>query len=486
MTAIQKNVSSLVDITVAPNIVVTAAAGSAGQAITYNGPTAAAFTIVNTSTQYAIEYRCDGKAWQYLGKGVGARIVGNPTNVFARLINDGATSVQVELSAEGLPTAGDGFPVVPSGLALTASNTQFPNYAKALAELAAGQSAAGVNVGIIGDSLTVGQYALTSAQAGVAPFSLARLLAGMTGGTDNATFGGIQKSDGNIGNLIASDSRITQGAGTSWVCSQLGPKVIGGGFDYVGASAGAPLTFTPDAPWDTVDIYFVTNTAYGTAAVSGAVTGTLNTAGALGLGVLTLTKAHGNGAVTLTPNGTGQIHVVGINCYSKTIPKLNFLKMGVGNSTSGDWADSAANWRSVPALQLFMATSKVPLWIIQLGTNDMMTNVPVATFQTNLQTVVTTVKRTSSNLAGGDVVLMVPPPIPFGTKDEALQMSFRDAIYEVAGANGLRVIDNYVDYVNPANGSARGWYSTVHSLHMNAAGYGQTASNVYKSIVSYR
>lgn len=388
-------------------------------------------------------------------------------------VDPGGNSVAVVNSQNGQPLS--------IGSASAALSTALPTYSKALAELAAGIGSA--EVAIVGDSLSVGQFAESTVFPNAAAASLARLLAASTGGTDNATFGGIQIGDTSIANMIASDSRFSQGAGNAWQTARLGAVVsFGTTLSYLpgGTPVGAPLTFTPTEPWDTVDIHYISNTSYGSVAVSGAVTGTITSTAALDVKVLTLTKAHGLGAVTLTP--TNENHILGVNCYSKSVPRLNFLKMGAGSSTSANWTDNTAVYKAQQALQKYMAAKRVHLWIVQLGTNDEVTSVPVADYKTNMQTLITNLKRSDTNVNGGDVVLCVPPPIPFGRISEAIQASYREAIYALAETNRLLVVDNYVAFVSPTYGAGKGWYSATESLHLKASGYAECAANIKKSL----
>lgn len=357
-----------------------------------------------------------------------------------------------------------------------AMSTALPTYSKALAELAAGVGSA--DVAILGDSLSVGQFAESTAYPNASTASLARLLAAQTGGTDNTFFGGIQLGNFDINNFLASDSRVTQGAGTAWQTARLGATVLGTSFSWLGTGTGAPLTFSPTDPWDTVDVYYVANTGYGSCAISGSVTGSFDSNATLAVNSLQLTKAQGVGSLTFTP--TNETHIVGINFYSKSVPRLNFLKTGAGSSASANWVDNSAVYKSQQALPKLMATKRIHLWLVQIGTNDMLTSVPVATYKTNMQTLIDNLKRSATNVNGGDVVLVVPPPIP--TVTAAIQASFREAIYALAETNRLLVVDNYVDFVSATYGASKGWYSTVQNVHLNATGYIELASNIRKSL----
>lgn len=87
------------------NVVVTAAAGTAGARLNY-GIDTESFTMVNTDRGAGIEYRSpDDGTWKYLGKGNGVEINGNANTLLARLVGDGGTSVQLEVTGVAQPVA---------------------------------------------------------------------------------------------------------------------------------------------------------------------------------------------------------------------------------------------------------------------------------------------------------------------------------------------------------------------------------------------
>jgi lysophospholipase L1-like esterase len=154
------------------------------------------------------------------------------------------------------------------------------------------------------------------------------------------------------------------------------------------------------------------------------------------------------------------------------------LRLGCGNSQSSDWAASG-NWKSLDFLNLIKTTSPQHLWIIQLGANDVISSVPVATYITNIQTLITNLKASSTNVQGGDVVLMTTPPL--NGVSLANNLLYRQAVYDLAKNNDLLVIDNYSDFVSFANGNANGWYSSANTVHQSALGYIEVVNNMFNS-----
>ena len=343
-----------------------------------------------------------------------------------------------------------------------------------------------VNIGIIGDSLSVGQFAYSNSAGlpwsygGSQTASLASLLANRLEGNDDNTWGGAQCGDLSIYEMIAYDTRITQSAGGSWGTYNLGVKIIAGGFDYFAGGVGAGLTFTPNSAWDTVDIYWLQNQGYGSLSISAnGISTSISSHGALGLATTTLTKANGHSPFTMTP--TGENHIVGLNFYSRLRPNINFLQLGCGGTTSGQWVNNSSNWTSLPALEKIMATNQVHLWLIQLGANDQIQFGldGLNNYQANMQTLINTLKKTNTNPIGGDVVLMVTPPIkPFAHASLATNIQYRATIYTLAKMNNLFVIDNY-DYFSSFDiANALGWYSVSNNIHQSTLGYEEVINNI--------
>ena len=344
-----------------------------------------------------------------------------------------------------------------------------------------------VNVGIIGDSLSVGQFAFSSNSGlpwyygGSASYSLAALLANEKAGNDDNTWGGAQCGENSVYNETLFDSRLQQGSGNPWQTWQLGVKVIAAGFDYASSGIGAPLSFTPNNPWDSVDIYWIQNTGYGSMSIqANGISKTLNSNAPLGLASSTLSKNHGLDTLTITP--TNENHIVGLNFYSKTKPSMNFLRLGCGNSTSVQWANSSMNWTSIPALQKIMSTNRVHLWVIQLGANDQIQVGlgGLSNYSSNIQTLINTLKfDPSKNPNGGDVVLMVSPPInTYGHASLATNSQYRQSIYSLALLNNLYVLDNYDYLVNFNVANSLGWYSVSNNIHESSIGYQAVINNI--------
>ena len=430
------------------------------------------FALVGSGSPYKLAWS-DSSGWNTLGA---ASYSG-----FAALVND--------YNANALGSGGE-FRVKDSlltydGVYLKAKSSEeyfknkLPIYWQARRAQKSGRTPC--RVAIIGDSLSVGQFGGGGPNwysGGSEQYALTRLLAQITGGTDSSFWGGAQLGmvSTPIANDLTNDTRISQGAGTTWLTNQLTIKTIGADFDAM-YGANAPLTFTPSESWDTVDVYYIAETGYGSMAVTGSVSGTINSASftTSGVNVVSYTKTLGAGSITFTP--TNENHIVGVDFYATTSPKLNLLRMATGNSKTSDWVTTSGNWQSLDSLKAVMSKNPVQLWIINLGTNDQIGGVTAATFSTNLQTLITSLKyNAASNPNGGDVVLMAPPFVTdYGSANAASRKAYQNAIYALAASNGLHVVDGLSHYVDYTYANGQGWLSPSNTVHGTASGYQQVA-----------
>ncbi len=361
-----------------------------------------------------------------------------------------------------------------------------PTYWNALQLQQAGFSPC--RIAIIGDSLSVGQFAQanTSGQPWYqgAPYqsSLSALLAGLLAGTDSTFFGGVQKSDtgaAGLSHMLSYDTRISQGAGIGWQTYYIGYPTIGANFDAIGATA--TLTFSPVEAWDKVDIYSIKESGYGSLTLSGAVSGTINSGGfsASGVNVDSFSKSYGTGAITLTP--TNENHIVGLDFYSTTSPKLNVLKLGLGSSTSADWTATGSNWHSLDCLNFIKTSNPVHLYVLQVGANDMINNGSggLSAYISNMQALITALQMSSTNPTGGDVLLVFPPLVN-GASNSVVQL-YKNALWQLARSNGCLFVDAMAAFLNNSYASGKNWLSVANNVHCSAAGYAALAGYIYAS-----
>ena len=309
------------------------------------------------------------------------------------------------------------------------------------------------------------------ASAGASPKSWPDLLAGML------TVRGLPASrDSCFGNkglaaysdFAAYDPRNTGGS-TGWGYAY--PTL--GGYGWQNSSNSNPRSFQPDGQVNTVEIYSrgqansrvftVTLDAdptvigtYDLASASEAVV--KNTASfALGTHKINIQRISGQGVTTL-----------GLIAYNSAVPAVDVINGGWRGSVS---ADHVAPTNPLSAIN--MLTQLTPgLAIFAVGTNDLNTGVPAATYKANMAALIAT-----QQAAGGDALLVNPTYGSPGYGTPELREAYRQALVDLGTTYGCDVID-----MEEAFGgySAALFYDTVHE---NAPGNQYIAAAVAARIL---
>ena len=127
---------------------------------------------------------------------------------------------------------------------------------------------------------------------------------------------------------------------------------------------------------------------------------------------VTAGSAGTSNAVTLSWVSGTSVQVIGIEAFSSTTRRIRFSNAGFSGSTSGVWTDANTSLSAIKAWA-------PDLTIIMLGINDAQSNIPPATYQANIQTIITNAK-----LSGDVVVMTVVPSDPSLTTAVALEKSY--------------------------------------------------------------
>jgi lysophospholipase L1-like esterase len=317
----------------------------------------------------------------------------------------------------------------------------------AVARVLAGTGTA--KVALVGDSTTMGAYASGVIHAGNKPIAypaqLAKILAAKgIPATNDSWFG-----TGNVTPATAAGYTAYNAAVTFPVAGFAPGSIPGlGAFAMASTTNGATLAFAPTIAFDTIDIYFL----------GGVPAGTFNV------------NVDGGASLQLvTPGGTHTVQVVTITGVALATHTINIVTASASPTFIAGMAVRASatkrvevynmGWSSVEVLNpgnasisyalptdgthqyvYFVALPVVApdLTIINLTINDI-DNQPssVAVYQAALQTMV------AQALVSGDCVLMVGNPGNKAnwTTSPAVAASYQAAVYAVAIANGIPVID---------------------------------------------
>lgn len=101
-----------------------------------------------------------------------------------------------------------------------------------------------------------------------------------------------------------------------------------------------------------------------------------------------------------------------------------------------------------------------PCYLICLGINDWIGNLPVGQYITNMTALIAACK------ISGDVILTTPTP---NTNSIGLQPQYVAAMYQLAEVNNCVLIDNYNRFVNETIANSLGFMSD--SIHPSPPGY---------------
>ncbi|MGF7131891.1 lysophospholipase L1-like esterase [Paraburkholderia sp. EB58] len=261
--------------------------------------------------------------------------------------------------------------------------------------------------------------------------------------------------------LPLADPRIA--LGTGW--SNTGQTSMGG-LSLFNNTTTNPVSFTPINAFDTFDIWTVCNSGLGTvtADIGGAVLATISTStGTHGATKTTVSTgaAPATGTINVRLSGTlASVFLIGIEAYNSTLPKVSVWNQGWCGGTTANITGNASPWSTLPAL----VAAAPNLVMCGIGINDSRTGVTLAQYIANYQELITAITAVS------DMVLFVENPPEISVVTTALWTQFQQAVYQLAAANNLPLIDLTQRWVSWAYSNALGYY--YDALHPYAAGYG--------------
>lgn len=227
------------------------------------------------------------------------------------------------------------------------------------------------------------------------------------------------------------DSRVS---GSGFIPSQ-GQATYGGMLAGNNGAAGQVLTLTQSAPFDKIDIYYVRNSGGSTFTVDvdGGAAAFTSSNGSQAYLKQTITVARGTHVINVTSIGVG-VNICAILPYDSQNPAIEIINNGMGGQTEQYFVTATNVWS--PSNSAAISTFKPDLDIIELTINAARNSETVASYITNMQTIISA--RLAQNI---DVVLSTGTP--FSGATTPAQVAFVNAVYQLAIANNLPVIDLY-------------------------------------------
>jgi hypothetical protein len=260
---------------------------------------------------------------------------------------------------------------------------------------------------------------------------------------------------------------------------------VGPGGRYFSLSGVASVSFTTKSAVNTCDLYYVQGSGTGTIKWSvdgGATTNIITTNGTTGVGKSTI--ALGSVAVHTVKVEwvSGSNFFMGFDCYDNTTNAVRVWNWGWHGSNTGNasnWTQSQAAYG--PIFAPAQATMRPDL-ILGMGiANDWNTsnNFTNATVAANLQTLI-------DNWSVNSDIVMVTPVNTAGASwpSAAVQKSYIDTLYAVAGANGFPILDEYAWMQDNATALALG-LSNTDQTHKTKAGHNITATKVGRALLDW-
>jgi len=269
------------------------------------------------------------------------------------------------------------------------------------------------------------------------------------------------------------DTRVVQGAG--WNAA---PTVVVGGnaFRYQ-TGAASIFAFTPAGAFDNFKIWYIKQTPSGGFAVNvdgGASLGTVSTTGAgQTVGHSDFTVTRGTHTINLTASNDNQIIFLGIEVWDSTVPAIDIVQAGWHGSKIGGWASVVAS--TTPWIPVnFIPTLAPDLTVINLTINDSNAPTALATYQAQMQVLITAAKTT------GDVLLVAGAPSDTAFATNGTLDRFVDVLRLLARTNGCGLLDIPARWGSYAAANPLFPYSDL--LHPGAVGYQDIAQAIVTAL----
>ena len=277
--------------------------------------------------------------------------------------------------------------------------------------------------------------------------------------------------------LQPADSRwsgVASGS-TNWsVVGTLGP---GDGFGVSASpSTTAPLAFTPGYTIDTIAVYYFTDPSLGSLTVNvdgGSSLGTINSATTHGIASQSFSCSRGTHTINVVTDGTHTNYVLGIWAYDSTTPAVMICDGGVNGSKAIAWSDNSDTQKSLPAI----ATLAPNLVIVDLVANDVTTPTPIATYQSQMQSIFTAISAYSDIL----VIAGTPADLTYYTNTNLATELAYGALLQSMSAGSYGFINQFNRWISYPSAYSYSMYADgIHPSNIGATDKALTEFNAIK------
>lgn len=360
------------------------------------------------------------------------------------------------------------------GIAAARSAVVYPmrNWRKAVANVRSGAKRA--TIAVIGDSTTMGAGAGSGGSGGLTaayPHGFVAALAARLSDYVPTSFQSICGGQASLVSYPTYDTRVTLGAG--WTTS--GGGTIGATFFAFANGSATELTFTPDAAFDRIKVWYYRAPGQGTVAVSvdsDPSLGTINTAGAALYTSQTFNCALGEHEVVLTAGNNGALFIGAVITWNSAVPAIDMIQAGWYGSIAGSWDDTTPAFAPMACLAAFAPD----LTVVNLTINDSNAGTAIGTYKAAMAQIVET------GQASGDVLFMVGPPSDTvaatnGTLDRYI--SVLQGLGIQYGINIVNIKDRWKSFA--ATDPTLPYFDTLHPERL---GYEDIAQAIYETLAA--
>lgn len=285
----------------------------------------------------------------------------------------------------------------------------------------------------------------------------------------------------NLADYLARNSWVTIAGGTVQ-----GSGAVLGGVQFNFPSAGSSATWSVPGPVDTCRFTYFdgNNTRKIDYSIDGGAATTITLSAVAQIARTAPLSLGSRGAHSLTTSfGTGSagsVNVLGVEFWDSTVAKfINLWQFGA----AGFQSTNLINDTGAPAAGRIQQLKNFPpdVVIVEMGVNDWRNSVSVSTYTANMQSFITQVKA----LPGSPEIWLFTPPFDNGSTGlTSNQNAYVAAMYSLADANNLVLIDLRRRWPSYAYAVAQGWMSGSDNIHPTRAGYLDQAKNIFAKMVN--